>query len=221
MSDESSPPGGKRKILFGLTAGIAASVSVILSNIYSVEGGYVNDRHDPGGETNMGVTKATARASGWRGTMLAFPKQCFTAQDICADRIYYEKFIELPGYVPVIQSDPAIGEELVNTAVNTGYVYENKWFQKSLNDNCPSLPGLQPLTPDGHLGSGTMTYYAACRTKLTPQVFCVHMLDSLDGYQKQYYISISIKNPNNKRYLKGWLANRIGNVDRTKCLNAG
>ena len=37
------------------------------------EGGYVDDPRDPGGETNYGITRTTARAHGYRGSMRAIP----------------------------------------------------------------------------------------------------------------------------------------------------
>jgi lysozyme family protein len=44
-----------------------------LREVLHHEGGYVNDPQDPGGETNYGVTKRTARAHGYNGSMKSIP----------------------------------------------------------------------------------------------------------------------------------------------------
>lgn len=210
----------KKKVAFGASAGIAAAVALIFGNIYKDEGGYVNNKNDRGGETNLGVTKKVAVASGWDGPMKAFPKQCDTEADVCADKIYYQQYIVDPGYVPFIKADPAIGEELVNTAVNMGYARENKWFQESINELCPAFPTLPnngKLTVDGKLGSRTLTIFTVCQNKIGYKNFCVSMLDRLDSKQKAKYDGIVAANPSQKIFYRGWINNRIGNVDRKKC----
>lgn len=59
-----------------------------LNNIERVlahEGGYVNDPRDPGGETNFGITRATARQAGYTGKMRDLTRQK-------AIEIYYKQF---------------------------------------------------------------------------------------------------------------------------------
>ena len=46
----------------------------IINEIIRVEGGYVNDPSDSGGETNFGITVAVARANGYVGCMLDLPR---------------------------------------------------------------------------------------------------------------------------------------------------
>ena len=208
----------KKKVAFGTSAGIAAMVAVILGGVYHDEGGYVNHASDPGGETNLGVTKAVAREAGWQGTMKSFPKQCDTETDVCADRIYYENYMVKPGYVPIILADAAIGEELVNTAVNMNYPRPNKFLQASLNEVCPNLPGLKQLTVDGKLGPASITYFTTCQTKVTKVSFCKIMLDKLDEKQKLEYDRLVRNNRALKVFYRGWINKRIGNVDRKKCV---
>lgn len=207
----------KKKIVFGTSAGIAAIVGVILGEIYKDEGGYVNSRFDRGGETNLGVTKAVAVEAGWKGTMRTFPKQCETTADVCADRIYYENYIERPGYIPFIKAAPAVGEELVNTAVNMGPTRPSKWLQASLNDVCTPKGYTVKLAVDGKLGNNTVNAFTTCQTKMGKIRFCHVMLDALDGKQKGMYDAIVRNNPSQKVFYKGWINHRIGNVDRKKC----
>ncbi|MBC8717597.1 glycoside hydrolase family 108 protein [Ochrobactrum sp. Marseille-Q0166] len=61
----------------------------VIPYIYSEEGGYVDNPHDPGGATNMGITRSTLSA--WRGSPVS-------AQDVMnlskaeATRIYQQQF---------------------------------------------------------------------------------------------------------------------------------
>lgn len=52
---------------------VATNYRACLKEILKHEGGYVNHPRDPGGETNYGITKATARAAGYHGSMRAIP----------------------------------------------------------------------------------------------------------------------------------------------------
>ena len=57
----------------------------ILNRLIGHEGGYVNAPRDPGGETNWGITKRTAQANGYQGSMRAMTREQ-------AYKIYYSAF---------------------------------------------------------------------------------------------------------------------------------
>lgn len=57
----------------------------IFNRLIGHEGGYVNDPRDPGGETNWGITKRTAQANGYQGSMQAMTREQ-------AYKIYYSAF---------------------------------------------------------------------------------------------------------------------------------
>ena len=46
-----------------------------IERVLSHEGGYVNHPKDPGGETNWGITKRTAQANGYNGSMRAMTRE--------------------------------------------------------------------------------------------------------------------------------------------------
>jgi lysozyme family protein len=64
-----------------MKANYSACLKIILKN----EGGYVNNPKDPGGETNYGITKSTAKANGYTGSMRSIPMSVVEA-------IYRTKF---------------------------------------------------------------------------------------------------------------------------------
>lgn len=204
----------KAKIVFGGTGtALGASVAIILAAIYHDEGGYVNHKDDPGGETQRGVTKVVAREEGYKGAMIAFPKQCDEDTPVCSDRVYFERYMQRPGYLPIISVSPAVGEELVNSAVNFGPYRPSAWLQQSVNAICPSAR----LKVDAKVGAGTQGAFASCQRSIGKVSFCLQMLDQMDGRQKAEYDRLIRVNPRLKVFYKGWVNKRIGNVARAKC----
>lgn len=208
----------KKKIVFGAAAGIATIVTTMLAGLYQREGDYSNHLNDPGGPTRFGVTQVEARNNGYKGDMRVFPKNCYEGEtNTCADKVYFTKYIEAPGYVPLIKASPPVGDEIFDTSVNMGPMRPNKWLQASLMETCPSLPGLKVLTIDGRVGPGTQTYFVKCQETVGKVAFCITMLDKMDLKQKAEYDRLIKANTSLKVFYKGWINHRIGNVDRKRC----
>lgn len=184
--------------------GLAAALAMI-SAVIAVEGGYVNNPADPGGETNMGITKKVAVQNGYHGPMRTLPRSV-------AQSIYYDKYLVANGYAPLIELDAAVTEELFDTTVNMGPARPSRWFQESLNSLCGS-----GLVPDGRVGPATVSAFAKCQSAMGATRMCTSMLDSLDGKQRDEYGRLVRVNPKLRIFYKGWIANRVGNVDRSKC----
>jgi lysozyme family protein len=72
------------------------------------EGGYTNDPHDPGGETNWGITIEEARRHGYNGPMKDLPKNV-------AKQIYREDYWDVLGDV-----NPAVKFQAFDFGVNAG-----------------------------------------------------------------------------------------------------
>jgi hypothetical protein len=70
----------------------AAALAIIAATI-ALEGGYVNHSADPGGETNMGITKVTAVQHGYTGPMRTLPRGV-------AESIYYDQYLVPAGLRP-------------------------------------------------------------------------------------------------------------------------
>ena len=208
--DPPAQPSGSGKA----KGGIAAAIAVVLASVYAVEGGYVNNRDDPGGPTNYGVTQQVARQSGYTGDMRDFPKHCDAAlgKTACADQIYIDRYIKAPGYMPFFYVEPAIAAELVDTAVNMGPPRPSRWLQESLN----SLDGAG-LKTDGRIGPATVAAYVHFQRKAGDVQACVQTLNALDGKQLAEYQRLVRVNPNLQQFYKGWVRLRINNVDRRRC----
>lgn len=185
--------------------GIAAAVAAMVAGVIAVEGGYVNHKADPGGETNMGITKRVAAEHGYTGPMRTLPRAV-------AESIYYETYLVKPGYAPLVSLDAAVTEELFDTTVNMGARRPSRWFQQSINSLCGAR-----LTVDGLVGPGTVGAFAACQRRVGASPLCVAMLNRLDGHQRNEYARLVRVNPKLRVFQKGWVAHRIGNVDRRKC----
>lgn len=181
-------------------------VGIILAAVFAVEGGYVNDPRDPGGETNHGITKKVAVAHGYTGDMRKL------TQEVAAS-IYYEDYIAKPGFVPMIELAPAVAEELVDTAVNTGASKPSRWFQIALNSLSKGGADYPIIAVDGKVGSSAIASYRGLQKARGKVKACELTLKLLDSQQAVYYMSLTKLNV----YTAGWVVNRIGNVPISKC----
>ncbi len=191
----------------GIAAGVVAT---IIAAVFALEGGYVNNPKDPGGETNHGVTVAVARQHGYQGAMKDLTKDA-------AASIYYKDYIEKPGYVPMLEIAPAVAEELVDSAVNTGASRPSRWFQLALNSLNRDGKDYPQITVDGKVGPGTIGAYRSLEKARGKVKACELMIKLLDGQQASYYMSLT----NLKTFTPGWVDHRIGNVPLSKCKNYG
>ncbi|MDE8654763.1 glycoside hydrolase family 108 protein [Novosphingobium album (ex Liu et al. 2023)] len=193
--------------------GISAALLAILATVFAIEGGYVDHPNDPGGATNHGVTEQVARRHGYAGDMRVLPKHCAGADDICADRILVRDYVEKPGLAPLVEIEPAVAEEVIDSAVNFGPARPSRWLQLSLNE----LGGAD-LSVDGKVGPRTIERYR--HYALTAGAGgCVAMLDALDARQAAEYARLVRVNPRLKVFYRGWMRWRVGNVDRARCFD--
>jgi lysozyme family protein len=183
---------------------IPAMALTLIASVIAIEGGYVNHPSDPGGETNMGITKRIAVKHGYGGPMRTLPRSV-------AESIYYQSYLVKPGFAPLVHTDAAVTEELFEESVNMGPHWPSLWLQQSLDEL-----GVKVIV-DGHVGLQTIAAYSALQAVDGNATACVEMLDKLDGKQKARYDYLVRVNPRNLAFYKGWVAKRIGNVDRTKC----
>ncbi len=146
-----------------------------LDAVGAVEGGYVNDPDDPGGETNHGVTigflKSIRPGSG------SDDLKRLTKEE--ARSIFYSHFVVLPG---IHRLPDVVQAEMVGLSVNAG----PKAAIKVLQQICGSVV-------DGSIGPNTI--------RAAQGVSNEDIKRAVDGF----YHDVVARRPTSAKYIKGWL----------------
>lgn len=190
-------------------ASLGALIAAVVGGVFAIEGGYVSDPNDRGGETNHGITVSVARKHGYTGPMKSLPKDM--AQDI-----YIKSYIEGPRFDRVLAKSPAVGEKLVDFGVNAGPGRATRAFQQSLNDLSRGGRDYAPVAVDGAIGPRTLSAYEALEIRRGRVKACELTLKLLDGQQAVFYATLA-KSHSNASFIVGWLDNRVGNVPLSRC----
>ncbi len=161
--------------------------------------GWVNHVDDSGGETNYGITKATALAAGYIGDM----------KDIPFDTV---KRIYKTGYWDKVWGDnipdQRIAEKLFDIAVNMGVGVAAWFLQRVLNVHNKKGTLYPDVVVDKVIGSGTV---AVLRTALAvAPYFPENIWKGLNGLQTERYIQIAETNQKLESFVPGWIRTRIG-----------
>ena len=154
-------------------------------HVIASEGGYVNDPHDHGGETNLGVTKAA-----WAG-YLKRPIQDGEMKALTKAEVkpFYKKM-----YWDVCHCDvlPAGVDYMVfDLAVNGGTGRGAKMLQTVAGVNA-----------DGAIGPATLAALTAIKDE--PKV----TIKKMSAYKEAFYKAIVAAKPDQEKFLKGWQIGR-------------
>lgn len=108
-----------------------ANFDACMAEVFKYEGGYVNDQHDPGGETNLGISKRSYPKEDIRNMTRARAAQIYR-------RDFWDKLRcdELPDGLDLVEFD---------AAVNSGPSRGAKWLQQALG-----------VAADGKVGMATI-----------------------------------------------------------------
>lgn len=151
------------------------TINAALDKVAGIEGGYVNDPSDSGGETNHGVTLKFLK-SVQPGATSADLKALDKAQ---ARALFDQHFVKAPG----IHRLPDVAQaEAVALSINAGPTAAIKVLQRAAG-----------VEADGKIGPGTI---AAVKKLSNDQIKA-----AVDGF----YQRIVDRDPSQKRFLKGWL----------------
>ena len=150
---------------------------------FEMEGGYVNDPSDPGGETKFGISKRS------------YPDVDIAAlTPRLAGEIYKRDFWDRLKLDDI--DSQVLSTEIFDTAVNCGVGTAARFVQEALN----LLGGVNhvDLVVDGVVGSKTIATVNGYRY---PQ----SLLKTLNGLQFDRYYNIVKANPSQKKWFRGWL----------------
>ncbi len=195
------------KYLTASRGGIAGLVGVVLIALGLAEGGFVDNKDDPGGATNYGITEQVARANGYTGPMKDLPKQT-------ADAIYVTTYMDKPGFTPILELQPALGHKVIDAGVNVGTYRASCWFQHGLNALNRNGKDYPDITVDCKVGPATLNAYKGLERVRGKVRACTLMLKLMDVQQGAHYMSLT----NLETFTPGWVDHRIGNVPTSDCL---
>lgn len=177
------------------------SVGSIIDALLVVEGGYVNDPADTGGETNFGITIAVARANGYTGPMRSMPESE-------ARRIYKHVYWIAPGFVWIEPFSEDVAIELFDTGVNMGVGTASRFLQEALNAFNNEGKLYPDMKEDGDIGPTTMACLERYADHRGAQGFDV-LLKALNCLQGAKYLQLSKSRAKNERFVYGWIDHRI------------
>ena len=174
------------------------TVDQIIDGVLKAEGGYVNDPADRGGETNFGITIATARANGYAGPMSAMTRDF-------ARGVYVKQYVIAPGFDKIGTISMPIAAELVDTGVNMGPKVASTFLQRALNGLNNQGKDWPDLLVDGDAGQKTAAALKAFISKRGAEGER-RLLLLLNALQGERYLSLCEGRAANEAFLFGWLA---------------
>jgi lysozyme family protein len=156
-------------------------------HVLKSEGGYVNDPHDHGGETNLGVTKAAW--SEYLGRPIADGEMKALTKDV-VDPFYKKMYWDK---CHCDQLPTGLDYAVFDFAVNAGTGRAAKFLQRAVG-----------VADDGAIGPGTMAAVAKADPK--------QALEQFKSAKVHFYKDIVARKPDQEKFLKGWLS-RVDSVE--------
>ncbi len=149
-----------------------------------IEGGYVNDPTDRGGETKYGISQR------------AYPHiniPSLTLQS--AKEIYHQDYWQKNGLDNILKYE--IAAEMFDTGVNMGVRVAANFLQEALNLMNRNGQNFPDLKVDGQIGPITIAAYKKVDDRI--------LLKVLNGLQFERYKLICFNDPTQEKYFNGWM----------------
>ncbi len=155
------------------------------------EGGYVNDKDDPGGATRWGIAlNGIGRVLGFR------KKDIWGLTWMAAKKIYYKHYWISPGIYQIAEINPGLAFAAFDCAVNQGQRRACKWIQRSVG-----------AFPDGVIGKRTLYKLGVIDNNIALRSFMI--------YRAMHYSSLFKLS----KYWRGWFNRLFDTNDEARKLN--
>ena len=183
----------------------------IINDIIAVEGGYVDHSSDLGGETNYGITYATANkattkkklvAMGWDGKMRNLTKEM-------AYVVYEIEYWNRMNLDAIFAVSPFLADKLFDQGVNCGTVRAGRWLQRSLNALNRGQKDYKDISTDGGIGKDTLAALDGLIKKRGRASTVTVLLYAIITLQGNHYITISEEREANEEFTFGWMMQRL------------
>lgn len=158
----------------------------IFSKVIGLEGGYVFDPDDPGGETQYGISKR------------AYPEVDIKNLTLSQARAIYERDYWQP--LKLDNVAVAVAGEVFEQAVNLGVSQAIRHLQRAL-----VMLGV-PVAVDGVMGPATLDGAIRLGIRADDREA---LINCLNGLQFQFYCDLVERKPEQRKFFKGWLK-RVG-----------
>lgn len=177
------------------------TIDEAIDKLVAIEGGYVNNPNDSGGETIWGITLATARHYGYTGPMRAMPR----AEAL---RIYKQSYIVAPKIDKLWSLNDRIAYEVFDTGVNCGPGTGIKFLQTALNALNRQGRDYSDITVDGVIGPATLRALESFLRlrKLEGEIVLLKALNVLQG---AFYLDLAARRQKDEEFVFGWFRTRI------------
>ena len=178
----------------------------IISGVIQREGSaFTNDPKDSGGPTKYGITQAVLAKSRGRAVTAAEVAALTEAE---ARAIYRARYVEAPGYMPVLTLSQAVGEKLVDAGVNTGPARATTMLQRALNGLNRNGRDYADVAEDGECGAGTVAALSAFLRKRGREGETV-LVRAINCQLGSFYLDLARGRPKDEEYVYGWLLQRV------------
>jgi len=174
---------------------------IVIDHIIKVEGGYVNDPSDSGGETNFGVTLRVARNSGYAGKMIDMPREV-------AFEIYEQMYWDSMYLDEIENYSHELAKEMADTGVNMGIGRASTFLQVALNAFNNEGKYYADIIEDGDIGPGTLLALHSFDEKRGIEGMKI-LTAALNCQQGAFYLDLTRRRQKDEKYVYGWFKNRV------------